>query len=364
MREIEIARRKLEGPLPKQPRAQRGGKPRLQSNMTRPQSRRRAQVQGIHPRRRYFSSGAQPALFRQHEADPFDIYRALRVVNPSPYMYFLKLDDAAVVGSSPEMLVKVQDRDAFYRPIAGTRPARPRRKRRPAPGSRTGRRSQGARRAHHARRSRPQRSGPRLRIRLGEAERLMIRRALLARDAPGLELRGATPRRGSRLLRRAGRVLSGGHRLRRAQSSRHGNHRRARADAPRHLRGRGPVYGFLRQLDSCIAIRTMVVKRGRAYVQAGGGLVADSVPEREYQENVKQSARAVRRRWKWRMASAERAQVRRLTSAHTELGRSEWHRCYSYSTTTIPLPTTWRSTSARWGSARSASQRSDYSRRD
>ncbi len=55
------------------------------------------------------------------DADPFEIYRALRVVNPSPYMYFLKLNDLAVVGSSPEMLLKVQGRDAFYRPIAGTR---------------------------------------------------------------------------------------------------------------------------------------------------------------------------------------------------------------------------------------------------
>ena len=55
-------------------------------------------------------------------ADPFEIYRALRVVNPSPYLYFLKLGDVSVVGSSPEMLVKVQGREALYRPIAGTRP--------------------------------------------------------------------------------------------------------------------------------------------------------------------------------------------------------------------------------------------------
>ena len=46
----------------------------------------------------------------------------VRVVNPSPYLYFLKLDDVSVVGSSPEMLVKVQGRDVFYRPIAGTVP--------------------------------------------------------------------------------------------------------------------------------------------------------------------------------------------------------------------------------------------------
>src|SRR6185437_5680313 len=55
-------------------------------------------------------------------AEPFEIYRALRVVNPSPYLYFLRLGDVAVVGSSPEMLVKVQGRDTFYRPIAGTLP--------------------------------------------------------------------------------------------------------------------------------------------------------------------------------------------------------------------------------------------------
>src|SRR5262249_49510059 len=45
-----------------------------------------------------------------------------RAINPSPYLFYLKLNDVSVVGSSPEMLVKVQGRDAFYRPIAGTRP--------------------------------------------------------------------------------------------------------------------------------------------------------------------------------------------------------------------------------------------------
>ena len=54
-------------------------------------------------------------------ADPFQIYRALRTVNPSPYMYFLKLDDMHVVGASPEMLVRVSGRKLEYRPIAGTR---------------------------------------------------------------------------------------------------------------------------------------------------------------------------------------------------------------------------------------------------
>ena len=54
-------------------------------------------------------------------AEPFQIYRALRTVNPSPYMFFLKLDDMHVVGASPEMLVRVSGRKLEYRPIAGTR---------------------------------------------------------------------------------------------------------------------------------------------------------------------------------------------------------------------------------------------------
>ena len=53
---------------------------------------------------------------------PFQIYRALRAVNPSPYLFYLQLDDEAVVGSSPEILVKVEGRNIEYRPIAGTRP--------------------------------------------------------------------------------------------------------------------------------------------------------------------------------------------------------------------------------------------------
>ncbi|MBN2320432.1 MAG: chorismate-binding protein, partial [Acidobacteria bacterium] len=54
--------------------------------------------------------------------DPFDIYRALRFVNPSPYMFFLHMDNLHLVGASPEMLVKVQDGRVEYGPIAGTRP--------------------------------------------------------------------------------------------------------------------------------------------------------------------------------------------------------------------------------------------------
>jgi len=56
------------------------------------------------------------------KAAPFDVYRELRALNPSPYLFFLQMNDVHVIGSSPEMLVKVQGRDVFYRPIAGTLP--------------------------------------------------------------------------------------------------------------------------------------------------------------------------------------------------------------------------------------------------
>ena len=56
------------------------------------------------------------------DASPFEVYRALRLLNPSPYMYFMQLDDIHVVGSSPEALVKLNDGVASLRPIAGTRP--------------------------------------------------------------------------------------------------------------------------------------------------------------------------------------------------------------------------------------------------
>jgi anthranilate synthase component I len=61
----------------------------------------------------------------RHELDPFQAYRALRLINPSPYMYYCVLGDVAVVGSSPEALVKLNGRRAQLRPIAGTRPRSP-----------------------------------------------------------------------------------------------------------------------------------------------------------------------------------------------------------------------------------------------
>ena len=121
--EIQKTRRLLEGPLPKQAPAKHAGPLRVRSNMTK------AKFTGaVKKAKAYIRAGdafqivVSQRFEAQTDAEPFEIYRALRVINPSPYLYFLKLDDVSVVGSSPEMLVKVQGRDATYRPLAGTRP--------------------------------------------------------------------------------------------------------------------------------------------------------------------------------------------------------------------------------------------------
>ena len=64
---------------------------------------------------------SQPFFTESHK-DPFDVYRSLRLINPSPYMFFFDMHDYQFAGASPEILVRLQDRDAVVRPIAGTRP--------------------------------------------------------------------------------------------------------------------------------------------------------------------------------------------------------------------------------------------------
>jgi anthranilate synthase component 1 len=219
------------------------------------------------------------------DADPFEIYRALRVVNPSPYMYFLKLNDLAVVGSSPEMLLKVQGRDAFYRPIAGTRKRGADEKEDTA--LETELAADPKERAEHI-----------MLVDLGRndlgrvseygsvhVEKLMFveryshvmhlvsaLRGRLREDVDCFEaLAACFP----------GGTLSGAPKVRAMEiiDELEPTRRGIYAGAILYL-------DFTGNLDSCIAIRTMVVKKGVAYVQAGAGLVADSVPEKEYTETV------------------------------------------------------------------------------
>ena len=193
---------------------------------------------GVRARGRRLPGRPVPALERATGLEPFSIYRGLRAVNPSPYMYFLDFEDFQLVGASPEPLVtvtgdRVDDppdrRHAPARRLAGGRPAH----RRGAAGRR-----EGARRARDARRPRPQRPRARVRLRHGRGRDVHGRRDLLARHPHRLERRrpaAARRRPGRRAALRAPR----GDAVRRAQGARDGDHRGARAGQARRLRRRG-----------------------------------------------------------------------------------------------------------------------------
>ncbi len=219
------------------------------------------------------------------EASPFEIYRALRTINPSPYMFFLDFNDFYLVGASPEILVRVEDGTVLTRPLAGTRP----RGSNPAEDARLEQelRHDEKERAEHimlvdlgrndiGRVSQP---GTVEVSELMEVERYShvmhlvthvqgkLRPDLNAFDA----LRACFP---------AGTV-SGAPKIRAMEII-----------AELEPEKRGPYAGavgyfsFSGNMDMAIAIRTMVVSKGTAYVQAGGGIVYDSVPEREYEESM------------------------------------------------------------------------------
>ena len=121
--EVESLETCLSKPVVAPDRATTTGPLELVSNIGR-----EAFCTGVEKAREYILAGDifQVVLSQRLEMEPgvhpFQIYRALRTVNPSPYLFYLQLGDTAIVGSSPEMLVKVEGRTIEYRPIAGTRP--------------------------------------------------------------------------------------------------------------------------------------------------------------------------------------------------------------------------------------------------
>ena len=292
IREISKVRRTLSGPLPRQHHAPQRRPLRIQSNFTKAKY-----LSAVRKAKSYIRAGdifqvvPSQRFSARTNADPFEIYRALRVVNPSPYLYFLRLDDVSVVGSSPEMLVKVQGREVAYRPIAGTLP-----------------------RGHNEVEDREQESkllaDPKERaehimlVDLGRndlgrvceygsvtVERLMFVERYshvmhLVSSLRGRLREGVDCFEALMACFPAG-TLSGAPKIRAMEIIDELEPTR------RGLYGGAILYlDFSGNLDSCIALRTLVAKGGRAYIQAGGGVVADSVPEREYQETINK-ARAV-----------------------------------------------------------------------
>ncbi|RXZ77275.1 anthranilate synthase component I [Paenibacillaceae bacterium] len=217
--------------------------------------------------------------------DPLDVYRVLRTMNPSPYMYFLKMGDEVIVGTSPEALVKVNGDRVETRPIAGTRP-------------------RGATPEADAELERELLADEKER-----AEHLML--VDLGRNDIGrVSTFGSVHcdtymevERYSHVMHIVSNVsgklredkdffdafisclpagtVSGAPKLRAMEiiAELENEARGAYAGAIGYL-------GFGGSMDTCITIRTIIFKEGKAYVQAGAGIVWDSVPENEYTETV------------------------------------------------------------------------------
>jgi anthranilate synthase component I len=214
---------------------------------------------------------------RPTSASALELYRALRRINPSPYLFLLELDDLALVGSSPETVVKCDGRRAELNPIAGSI----------APGEGDAEALLGSEkdRAEHVMLvdlgrndlSRVCRPGTVRVERFLEPERFSHITHLVSEVAG--ELRdGVTPFDLLRACFPAGTV-SGAPKIRAMQiiSELEGYRRGVYAGAVGYALPGGA-------LDTCIAIRTMVLRDGVALLQAGGGIVADSDPAEEHQE--------------------------------------------------------------------------------
>ncbi len=223
-------------------------------------------------------------------ADPFDVYRVLRQVNPSPYMYFLRHPEITLVGSSPEPMVRLRDGVVVTRPIAGSRP-------------------RGATDEHDRALATELLADPK-----ELAEHVML--VDLARNDVGRVVRFGTEQVDEFLtVERYSHVMHLTSQVSGRLSPGRGPIDVLRATLPAgtvsgapKVRAmeiiddleptkRGPYAGvigyfdFSGNLDTAIAIRTMTVTAdGRASVQAGGGVVADSVPELEYQESCNKAA--------------------------------------------------------------------------
>jgi anthranilate synthase component I len=290
-RRLNALERRLRGPLPRA--AARGRRPmpaevspaagasllapraRYEAAVARAQDTIRAgECYQVVPSRR---------VARPTSAPPFEIYRALRSINPSPYMFYLALDDIAIAGASPELLVRVERGEVAVHPIAGTR-------------------RRGATAAEDAELEAELRADEKER-----AEHVML--VDLGRNDVGRVTEPGTMRveqfmdveRYSHVMHLVSHVTG---RLRADRTPfdalRAGFPAGTVTGAPKvramrliaEMEGeRRGVYagaigyfGFDGNLDTCIALRTLVLKGGVAYAQAGGGVVYDSTPAGEFEE--------------------------------------------------------------------------------
>jgi anthranilate synthase component 1 len=306
VKRLDRLEKRLGQPLPKLPTRRPKGKLKIESG-----TKKAAFVKAVERAKEYIAAGdifqvvLSQRLDMEPGVDPFSVYRALRIVNPSPYMYFLRFgrkkpgvrngreEMTHIVGSSPELLVRVEGRRVEYRPIAGTRP-------------------RGATEEADLEAEREmitdekERAEHVMLVDLGRNDvgrvsdygtvnvtNLMcveryshvmhlvsaiegkLRGDLSAVDA----LRSCFP---------AG-TLSGAPKIRAMEIIEELEKTR------RGIYGGAVLYAdYSGNLTSCIAIRTLLMEGRRGFIQAGAGIVADSVPEKEYEESLNKARAVVR----------------------------------------------------------------------
>lgn len=230
---------------------------------------------------------------QETNATPVSIYRAIRSINPSPYMFLLQIGDKSVIGASPEMLVRCRDRQLEYRPIAGTRP-----------------------RSHDFKED--DRLADEMRADAKEVAEHMMLVDLGRNDL------GRVSQFGSVKVDRLMEVEKYSHVQHLvSQLSAKLDDNKDRFDAfaacfpagtvsgapkvraieiirdlepdPRGVyAGAVGYFDYAGNMDTCIAIRTLLLEKGVAKIQAGAGIVADSVPESEFQETVNKAKAMLR----------------------------------------------------------------------
>ncbi|MBN1381764.1 MAG: anthranilate synthase component I [Deltaproteobacteria bacterium] len=221
--------------------------------------------------------------------DPIDLYRALRYVNPSPYLFFLKLEDMILIGSSPEVMVRLEENVAELKPIAGTKPR--------------GKNEQEDRHLSDELLNDPKERAEHVMLvdlgrndlgRIAETgsvqvnELMVVERyshvmhlvslvqAQLAEGKDCFDVFKATFPAGT---------LSGAPKVRAMEIIEELEPTRRGAYG-----GAVGYFSFSKNMDFCITIRTIMITNGDLYIQVGAGIVADSDPETEYKETVNKSA--------------------------------------------------------------------------
>jgi len=289
IREIDAVVARLRRPLAVRSRAVRGGGKTV-SNMNKAVFCRKVEKAREHIRAGDIVQVVLSQRFaRRTSAEPLDIYRALRLLNPSPYMYYLKAGSFDIIGTSPEILVRKEDRLVETRPIAGTRPR----------GGNEIREQELARelladpkeRAEHimlvdlgrndlARVSEPASVAvPQLMTIEKYSHVMHIVSSVTGKLKPGMDsfevFRACFP---------AGTV-SGAPKVRAMEII---DDLEPSARGP--YAGAVGYFSYAGNMDMAITIRTIILNEGTAYCQAGAGIVADSVAETEYQESKNKAA--------------------------------------------------------------------------